>query len=839
MKPSLRHTVCVITVLFSGILIDAQNNTRIPAERQSAAPGRSQLTAEDYARADESSPPRLFAKLKNGFVLPHWIGRQDDFWYKRDTAKGYEFVVVHAADGHKQAAFDHGQMAQAFSKASGKEVAAESLPFDDLDFSPDGSSVRVTVNNQTYDCKIKPATCSSGKPVFPPPPPDITFLRPDAKLPEIDPNEGILVSPDKQWGVFTQNNNLWLRNFKTHKDSSLTSDGVEHFGYGTYLGEYEEAAIPRERALQAGHRLLPMASYWSPDSRFVIVPRGDERFVADYPYVETAPEDGSFRPKLHNVRIPLTGEKPSTIEWFIFHIPSETGRLINLPYSKLTSDPSSGKQWWSVDNRHLYALVVGESEESVFLFDVDLATGNVRTMVEESMMPRMGTSSGVWDSPNVWVGPDGRDVIWFSERDGWGHLYLYDGQTGQLRNQITRGEWLVRDIVQVDAQKRRIYFTGSGREAGNPYYRYLYRINFDGSDLRLLSPEPAEHLIAAQDRQISLDFARSYKVVSPSGRFVVYNFSTPNQPPQTAIRSTETGDLISTFEKADATDLFAGHYRPPEEFVAKAADGITDLWSLVYKPSNFDPAKRYPVIDLEYAAPVIAVVPRNFVHAMRGIPYPVTDSMLAELGFIVVAIDARGTPYRSRRFSQAGYGQVDVMGLDDHMAVIKQLGERFSYVDTSRVGIMGGSFGGWSAFCGMLDFPDFFKVGVAGAPPGGWHNMNGSGMGVFQGPPIYSDGTHLRPKPDEVPENWMTIDIRRKAANMRGHLMVVMGELDENVAPGSTNQFLKALMEADKDFDLIYLTGTAHGLGKYRSYATRRIEDYLVRYLMGAEPPPR
>lgn len=455
------------------------------------------------------------------------------------------------------------------------------------------------------------------------------------------------------------------------------------------------------------------------------------------------------------------------------------------------------------------------------------------------MAPRMDMSPDPWDAPDVWVSRDGRDVIWFSERDGWGHLYLYDGQSGKLKNQITRGDWLVRDIVHVDEQRRRIYFTASGREGGNPYYRYLYRVNFDGSGLTLLSPERADHMITSPaDRLLALDSVPGYNVVSPSGRFVVYNFSTPNQPTQTVIRSTEDGKLISTFEKADATELYAAHYRAPEEFVAKAADGKTDLWSLVYKPSNFDPAKRYPVIDLEYATPVTAVVPRSFVHAIHGIPSLPTDAMLAELGFIVVSIDARGTPFRSRQFSHAGYGELDVIGLDDHVAVIKQLGERFSYVDTSRVGIVGASFGGWSAFWGMLDYPDFFKVGVADVPPGGMHNVYQCEEWYgYQGPPVYSNGTHFRPKPNEVPENWKRIDMRQKAANLKGHLLVIMAELDENVPPGSTNQFLNALLKADKDFDLIYLPGAAHAT-QFADYTTRRTYDYLVRHLMGAEPPP-
>jgi dipeptidyl-peptidase-4 len=802
-----------------------------------------QVAAEDYTRSNRMQPRFLRAKLKNGFVVPHWIGQQDEFWYTRDTPDGHEFVIVDAASGRARPAFDHQALAQAFSKVAGVEVKAAWLPFEELVFNDDRSSVHVKFKDKEYDCKIKPAACGPGTPVFPPPPVEITFFSPTAPSQHGGPYEGVLISPDKKWGVFTRDNNLWLRDVATHQDQPLTRDGVEHFGYGAYLGVFDDASIPRERALEAGHRLLPMASYWSPDSRTVIVPRGDERHVADYPYVETAPADGSFRPKLHMVRMALVGEKPPTLEWFAFDVPAGTVHRINFPYDKLLFVDPDGlpirKKWWSADGRHLYALAVGENMESGLLFDVDIATGDVRTIVEEHMMPRMELSPNAWDSPDVWISTDGKDVIWFSERDGWGHLYLYDGQTGKLKNQITHGDWVVRDIVQVDRERRRIYFTGSGREEGNPYYRYLYRVNFDGSDLTLLSPERADHMITSQeDRPLGLDHVLGYDLVSPSGKFAVYNFSTPNQPPQTAIRATNDGKLISIVEKADATDLLAAHYRPPEEFVAKAADGKTDLWSLIYKPSNFDPARRYPVIDLEYATPVTAVVPRNFLHAMQGVPAFPTSAMLAELGFIVVAIDARGTPYRSRRFSQAGYGELNIIGLDDHVAVIQQLGERFSYADTSRVGIVGGSFGGWSAIWGMLDFPDFFKVGVAEVPPGGMHNVYPcEEWYAYQGPPVYSDGSHIRPKPNEVPENWKAIDMRQKAANLKGHLLILMAELDENVPPGSPQQFLEALIKANKDFDLVYLMGAGHAT-QFAPYIARRTNDFLVRHLMGAEPPP-
>jgi dipeptidyl aminopeptidase/acylaminoacyl peptidase len=404
---------------------------------------------------------------------------------------------------------------------------------------------------------------------------------------------------------------------------------------------------------------------------------------------------------------------------------------------------------------------------------------------------------------------------------------------------MTRGDWLLRDIISVDEARRRIYFTGGGREGGNPYYRYLYRVNFDGSALTLLSPEHADHMLTSPYNDVlAIDGAQGYQVVSPSGAYVLYNYSTPGQPPVTVIRSTVDGHLVATVEHADASALFAAGYRPPEEFVVKAADGTTDLWGALYKPANFDSTRRYPVLDVEYASPLTAVVPRNFVQALTGPSSPSAPSAYASLGLIAVVIDARGTTYRSRAFLHATYGKLNVNGLDDHVAAIRELGRRYAYLDTGNVGVIGRSFGGWSATRAMLEFPDFFRVGVAGAPPSSQQNMYlDYHETAMQGRPVYSDGSEIRPSPSEVPRNYAALDGRQQANRLKGHLLLIMGELDENVMPGSPLQFMDALMKANKDFDLIYLPNQNHYFTG-NPYVTRRVWDYLVTELVGAVPPP-
>lgn len=300
------------------------------------------------------------------------------------------------------------------------------------------------------------------------------------------------ISPDRKWAVETRDGNLWLRDMANGQERALAQDGEPNFGYGIWFDEWMAAGIPRQQAILNGHQLLPFETYWSPDSNTVIAPRIDQRDVAEYPFVESAPVDGSFRPIVHPSRIPLVGEKPPTLEWFAFDVPSGKSRRLEFPYSKLLilqlDFLAVRKTWWSPDNKHLFAVTYGENLESAFFFDVEVATGNVRTVIEEHMLPRMDLNSTSHNPPNVRLSRDAKYVIWFSQRDGWGHLYLYDCQTGKLLNQITKGPWLVRDIMGMDEERHRIYFTGGGREGGKPYYRHLYRVDFDGSHLTLLSP---------------------------------------------------------------------------------------------------------------------------------------------------------------------------------------------------------------------------------------------------------------------------------------------------------------------------------------------------------------
>lgn len=725
-----------------------------------------------YARAEALLGPNLQPKVRNVFVVPHWLGATDEFWYEREVQGGSEIVVVNAATGRKRAAST--QEREAIEQSKAQEKAADT---------------------------------------------------------------SIVFSSRGDRGVFVREGNLWLRD-KAGKERALTRDGVPDAGYGIWPDAWYANYVPRHRS---GKPTPPMSVEWAPDARTVLVPYIDQRHVAPYPFIESVRADGSFRPQVHPIRLALVGEQPATFEWRLIDADTGALRRVDLPYDKLLEvqqDMTAFRDaWWSNDAKHLYLVAHGDNMESAYLFDVDVATGSARTVIEEHLAPRTDLNSSSYNPVNVRVVRNGREAIWFSQRDGWGHLYRYDVASGKLLNRITAGDWLVRDIIDIDERRGIIFFTGGGKEPGNPYYRYLYRVNFDGSGLKLLSPERADHLLAPNRHFVlSLDGITAYPLVSPSGKYVVYNYSTVSEPTRLVIRRVADAGLVAEVERADATELYAAGWRPPEEFVVKAADGKTDLWGTIYKPSDFDPARKYPIIDAQYASPLTAVVPRHFYTAYRGMQ-PLAPSSYAELGFIVVSVDARGTTYRSEAFLHATYGQLNRVGLDDHVAAIRALGAQRPYLDLDRVGIAGHSYGGFVALRALLEFPEFFKVGISSAAMVDTQGMYADyHWSAFQGAPIYSDGSHRRPTPTEIPSNWQALDASGMADKLQGKLLLQMGELDENVPPGQILSFVSALMAKNKDFELLYLPNRNHQfIGE--GYVMRKDWDFMVRNLLGREPP--
>jgi len=536
------------------------------------------ITANHYALAEKWFKPNISKLVKNLTVKPHWIGDSDQFWYQRQTATGFEFTVVDAADGTKMPAFDHGGIALALEKSGLEGIKANKLPFAQFEFGADRSTITFEVEETEYSCTIPAATCS-GAAVAP-------------------IHAGTLVSPDKTKGLLTRGGNLYLVNLDSNGETALTSDGEEHFGYGLYYGNWKASYIPRKRN-GGDANYPPMEAKWADNSRHVLVTRLDERHVAPYPLLETAPNDGSFRPKVHLPRIPLTGEPPAKVDWLVIDTQTGSKVRLNLPYQKLFQVHQDmlaiRKHWWSEDYSRLYVLAWGRLIHSAHFYEVDVKTGNAREVIAESMSPRMDTNSTSYSPPNVFSINNHQQVIWFSQRDGWGHLYRYDMTSGKLINQVTRGNWLVRDVIKIDETRQRIFFTAGNMQGGNPYFRYLYRVNFDGSDLTLLTPEVADHMLESPNNDVlSLSGNTGTQPLSPSGNFVAYDYSTAEQPTKSAIRRVNTGELVAIFEESDPKALFATGWRPPEPFVVKAKDGKTDLYGVLYKPHKLEKKQALP-----------------------------------------------------------------------------------------------------------------------------------------------------------------------------------------------------------------------------------------------------
>jgi dipeptidyl aminopeptidase/acylaminoacyl peptidase len=728
-----------------------------------------------YARAEALLGANLVDKARNSFFTPHWLGDGELFWYRKELPNGHEDVVIDAATGKPTTHFDPAELARQVQAV----YASETTPTD------------------------------------------------------------VLRAPDGRSGVASRGGNLWLvPAADAGAARALTTDGTLIAGYGIWPDNWQANLIPRE---QVQRPTPPVETYWAPNSRVVLVSYTDQQQVAPYPYIESAPRDGSFRPRVHPIRIPLVGEHSAHFEWYLIDTETGTRLRVDLPYAQLLAlqqDMTAFREVvWSPDSKLLFLVTHGENMQAAYVFAVDTATGRARAALEEHLLPRTDLNSTSYNPVNVRIVRGGREAIWFSQRDGWGHLYRYDLHTGRLLNRMTQGQWLVRDIIDVDEARGVIYFTGSAREGGDPYFRYLYRVGFDGGDLRLLSPEAADHLLVPNRHCVlSLDGSKPYAPISPNGRYVVYNYSRIDLPTRLVVRRVADASLVAEVDHCDDSALRAAGWRPPESFTVKAADGVTDLWGTIYRPSDFDPAKRYPIIDAQYASQLTAVVPHNFYTAFRGLQ-PLAPSAYAELGFIVISVDARGTTYRSAVFSQARYGELNLIGLDDHIAAITALARARPYLDTNRVGIVGHSYGGFAALRGMLEFPDFYKAGISSAAVVDTQGMYADyHWSAFQGSPRYSDGTQWRPKPDEVPANWGRLNASSLAGNLRGKLLIQMGALDENVPPGQVLQFVDALTKANKDFELLYLPSRDHQfIGD--AYVTRRDWDFMVRNLLGREPP--
>ena len=596
-------------------------------------------------------------------------------------------------------------------------------------------------------------------------------------------------SPDGRKVAFIRDWNLWMRDVATKKETRLTTDGVENFGYATDNAGWKHS----DRAIVL----------WSPDSKKIATFQQDQRNVGNMYLVTT----NVGEPKLEMWKYPLPGDPIITIQRVI--IDTEVPKVIRLQMppdarrGTLCDDISCGGSFddneWSADSSKLAFVSTTRDHKQANLRIADAESGEVTDVHEEKVATQYESGQG---SVNWRYLPASNEFLWYSEKDDWGHLYLYDLKTGKMKNQITKGDFVVTQLVKVDERNRVLYFNANGREKGrDAYFSHFYRVDFDGKNLKLLTTEDGNHQISMSD----------------DGKYFVDNYSKPDVPQVSVLRDMN-GKLIATLETADISRLTKTGWKPPTPFTVKSRDGRWDLYGLMFTPTNLDTSKKYPIVNYIYPGPQSGSVGGRSFSAGRS-----DHQALAELGFIVVAIDGSCNPDRSKSFHDACYGNMADNTLPDQIAGMKELAAKYPFIDLNRVGIWGHSGGGFATAAAMFRYPDFFKVGISES--GNHDNRN------------YEDDWGERYVGLLNGNNYDVQANQNYAKNLKGKLLIAHGGMDDNVPPYNSYLVVDALIKANKDFDLLIFPNARHGYGTDSFYMMRRRWDYFVKHLLGAEPP--
>ena len=741
-------------------------------------PAAAQGTLADYRRADGLGD-RLQGLVVDVAERPSWIGEANRFWYRKTVEGGHSFVLVDAETRAKGPAFDHERLASTLSALPAfaeDTISALELPFDRVEFTEDEEAIEFVAADLTWQCDLETYECESqgaapqgqgrGGGVGPS---GVSWSAGPGQLWRNLSTEPIL-SPDSTREVFIQNYNVAFREVGADPDdyTMLTWEGTP----GT---TYTDRSI-----------------VWSPDSRQVAVYRvvpGQERLVH---YVESSPED-QLQPSYSTFLYAKPGDRLDKEIPVILDVGS--GRQMIIDDALFPNAYTLSPLEWREDSEHVVFEYNQRGHQVYRVIEVDAETGQTRAVISEEPETFFNYSNKRFRHDI----DDGREIIWMSERDGWNHLYMLDGETGQVKHQITEGDWPVRGVDSVDVDNRRIWFRASGlNPEQDPYFVHYYRIDFDGTGLVAYTESDGMHEVT----------------FSPDHEFYIDQWSRVDLPPIAELRRTADRSLVMELERADASALLATGWQYPEVFVAKGRDGATDIWGIIIRPTNFDPNRSYPVIESIYAGPHGSHVPKTFsTHTSR--------TAVTELGFIVAQIDGMGTNNRSKAFHDVAWQNIRDAGFPDRILWHQAVAREYDYYDVSRVGIYGGSAGGQNSMAALLWHGDFYDVAFSSV---GCHDnrmdkiwWNEAWMGWPIGP-HYSESSN-------VDNAW----------RLQGKLLLVVGELDRNVDPSSTYQVVNALIEADKNFDFLMVPGAGHGSGG--DFGARKRNDYFVRHLLGVEPP--
>ena len=719
---------------------------------------------------------------------PRWIEQTNRFYYRRTVKGGHEWMLVDAATRAKQPAFDHARLAAAIAAATPRKASAVELPFTTFTFVEGGKAIEFTLgagpggggrqgtagrgaatDAPPWRCSLETYTCREQQPragrggrggrgggLAGP-------VRAEFDINGAEPQR----SPDGRLEALVRNYNLAIREVGKRDVTPLSSDGSEASYYD------------------------PDSIVWSPDSRSIAVYRvrpGHRRFVH---FVQSSPED-QLQPRHSTMQYAKPGDVLDVEVPVLFEVAAR--KKLDIDTALFPNAYDVSRLNWRKDSAAVTFEYNQRGHQVFRVIEIDAASGKARAVISEEPKTFFTYSSKKFRQDLEGTG----EAIWMSERDGWNHLYLYDWRTGTVKNQITRGAWPVRGVISVDEKARQVYFSASGMYPGkDPYFLHYYRIDFDGSGLVSLTPAEGNHNVSfSPDRSVFVD-----------------TYSRVDVAPVTELRSGVDGALLATLETGDATALKAAGWKAPEVFTAKGRDGRTDIWGLIYRPSNFDPARKYPVIENIYAGPHSAHVPKNFgaYNQMQA---------QAEIGFIVVQIDGMGTSHRSKAFHDVAWQNLKDAGFPDRIAWHKAVAAKYPYYDITRIGIYGTSAGGQNALGALLFHPDFYKAAVSAA---GCHDnrmdkiwWNEQWMGALG-------------------EHYAASSNVEHAHRLQGKVLLVVGEMDSNVDPASTYQVVDRLIKHNKEFDLLVIPGAGHTNGG--AYGEHKRFDFFARHLLGVQPP--
>lgn len=713
------------------------------------------------------------ANIYKSKINPHWSEDNSHFWYRNDLPKGErEFIFVDLEKGERRPAFDHKKLAESLSSITKAKTDSSKLPIDRLNFDVKKGELYFQSIGRTYKCDLNNYNISEiDKSQFPGQSKrlerDKTNKEKEEQTNSFRPSRE--VSPDGKWRAFIRDHNIFIRAMGSEEEIQLSKDGKEGNSYQT--------------------------PYWAINSKNLISFRVEPDQVGVVHLHESSPREGG-RAKLHTRRYALPGDKFTSHElnWFDIekkiHTKPEVGII----------DFRGPRPRWTQDGRYFRYQKIDRGHQRFRVIEVDVFTGKFRNIIDEK------TETFIWTEhpknlgvPLVnWL-DETDEIVYLSESDGWRHLYLIDVKTGKTKNQITKGQFVVRYVDWIDHEKRQIWFRASGlNKDQDPYLMHYYRINFDGSEFTHLTEGNGWHNIT----------------YSPDRKYIIDQYSRVDMAPVNELRRVSDGSLVSRLETADISELLASGWEPPEVFTANGRDGKTGIWGIVAKPKDFDPSKKYPVIEDMYAGPHDSYVPKQFSAGRRFSSY-------TDMGFVVVKIDGMGTANRSKAFHDVCWKNLKDSGFPDRILWHKAYAKNNSWYDISRVGIHGGSAGGQSSTAALLFHPDFYKVAVSSC---GCHDnrmdkasWNEQWMGYPVGPQ-YSESSNID-----------------NAHRLEGRLLLIVGEMDNNVPPESTLRLVDALIKANKDFDMIFQPGGGHGGGG--RHGDRRRKDFFRKHLLGIEPP--